>query len=503
MWSRIMGRNSDGGQEPEAGSSMSDERDHLSPEDWQNILRRTGALRGWIPREDNGDINITDAPEQLFDLKTMRPNWTTSKGSKKDHVQFQNSTEKNFLEAAFDKTAIETAIQATTPVGGAGLSGGFARSRANNLSSKRSEDVESNYLYHEFPFATVNLPSASLMPSKAFLDYMSQSHDQYVYSHEDQEAFSTILRRFHYLFGTVFARQVLLGGRRYAIQKVYRRNQLTAESLDERNAINASLTVPLTLASIKAGVERSWGLTNSSDNDSKVSIIVDSLAIQGGDETRTLDLETWQDTLEPSKYWKVIKLNNTTVLFPFLLRVLEKQKPKYEHIDFVRALADYAEELRETQKRELAALSEPLRLWVTSSYTQNSRPLFKKRPQWTMMLNTDKPEMVEMVKITIFGYFENGNNRSVEFDGFPDAFPVSVDLPTQKKSAKQYNTDIKVVLSRKYEWRESEPSTVTINFLGSESLIFGVSMTPDSNPITAEFNVHTNQGVSSLGHLLE
>ncbi|UKZ75166.1 hypothetical protein TrVFT333_002842 [Trichoderma virens FT-333] len=492
------GQNTYEQQKPDTGGAYSDEQDRVSPQDWHEILQRTGALKGWVPRDDNGNIIVALAPEQLFKLKTEMPEWTTSSGSKRDSIPFQNATEKNFLRAAFDTSAIETTVQASTPAGG-----GFARNTRDNVPSEHFEDVKLSYLFHEFPLATVNLPSSSLLPSQSFLDFIKNSLDQYSglippTTSPDRDALSSILREFQYLFGAVFAKQVLLGGRRHAIQKIQRHSQAKVQSLEEKNAINASLNVPLTVGSLKAGGERSWR-SASGDDSGSVSIDVNSLVIDGGNETLIDDVEAWQTTLQSSKDWKVIKQNDVTALLPFLIEVLEKTEPKYEYIDFVRGLDNYAQELRQAQERDLTAVFEPLALWISSSYTPKSRNffanLFGKKPKWTVMLNTDKPKMIDRVQVKILGYYKNGNDRFAEFGGFPDAFPVSIDLPTptSKETTAKYEVEFNVVLKPNYEWRKSERESpaVILKLLDADILDFGVSLGPKSTSITAEYNVYT------------
>ncbi|UKZ48631.1 hypothetical protein TrVGV298_002860 [Trichoderma virens] len=412
------GQNTYEQQKPDTGGAYSDEQDRVSSQDWHEILQRTGALKGWVPRDDNGNINVALAPEQLFKLKTEMPEWTTSSGSKRDSIPFQNATEKNFLRAAFDTSAIETTV---TPAGG-----GFARNTRDNVPSEHFEDVKLSYLFHE------------------------------------------------------------------------RHSQAKVQSLEEKNAINASLNVPLTVGSLKAGGERSWR-SASGDDSGSVSIDVNSLVIDGGNETLIEDVEAWQTTLQSSKDWKVIKQNDVTALLPFLIEVLEKTEPKYEYIDFVRGLDNYAQELRQAQERDLTAVFEPLALWISSSYTPKSRNffanLFGKKPKWTVMLNTDKPKMIDRVQVKILGYYKNGNDRFAEFGGFPDAFPVSIDLPTptSKETTAKYEVEFKVVLKPNYEWRKSERESpaVILKLLDADILDFGVSLGPKSTSITAEYNVYT------------
>lgn len=90
-----------------------------------------------------------------------------------------------------------------------------------------------------------------------------------------------------FLAGTVFTKRVALGGRRYAIQKVYRHSQAVNQSSEEKSAIKASLDAPLTVGSLKAGGERSWGSTSGDGDYGNVTIDVNSLVIDGGDETLT------------------------------------------------------------------------------------------------------------------------------------------------------------------------------------------------------------------------
>lgn len=90
-----------------------------------------------------------------------------------------------------------------------------------------------------------------------------------------------------FLVGTVFTKRVALGGRRYAIQKVYRHSQAVNQSSEEKSAIRASLDVPLTVGSLKAGGERSWGSTSGDGDYGNVTIDVNSLVVDGGDETLT------------------------------------------------------------------------------------------------------------------------------------------------------------------------------------------------------------------------
>lgn len=87
--------------------------------------------------------------------------------------------------------------------------------------------------------------------------------------------------------GTVFAGQVSLGGRRNAIQRIYRRSQNIVGSAEERTAIDATLAVPLTVGSIKSGGAHSWGSTSSNENSGNVVIDVKSLVVNGGDEALT------------------------------------------------------------------------------------------------------------------------------------------------------------------------------------------------------------------------
>ncbi|KAL7909006.1 hypothetical protein GGI35DRAFT_493830 [Trichoderma velutinum] len=497
-----------GQQMTDTGNSYSDERDHLSSGDWQEILQRTGALNGWVPQKKNGDIDITPATEQLFTLKPeVMPEWNTSTGSGREAVQFQDSTEESFLKAAFDTSAIKTTLQATTPVGGRGVRGS-TQSTGDKVSPEHSSDVKSFYLFHEFPLATVDLASSSLVPTQNFVDFMKDSINEYAglippTTSADREAFSSILDSFHDRFGTVFTKRVLLGGRRYAIQKVYRRSHATDQSSEENSAIKASLDVPLTVGSLKAGGERSWGSTGGDGDYGNVTIDVNSLVIDGGDEALTEDVEAWQNTLRASKNWKIIKQNNVEALFPFLLGVLEKMEPKYEYIDFVKGLDAHAQDLRKAHERKLAAVSEPLTLRISSSYAPIRSILSSlsgKKPKWTMTLNTDKPKMIDRVKVKIPGYFENGKDRVDDVVGFPKAFPVSIDLPTQwslsqKKPTKKYEAEFTVILKPNYEWQESDggASTVTLRDISANTLVFGTSLSPESATFTAEYSVRSTK----------
>lgn len=498
-----------GQQKPLTGSSYSDERDHLSSDDWQGILQRTGALNGWVPQKKNGDIDITSAAEQLFTLKPeAMPKWNTATGSPREAVQFQDSTEESFVKAAFDTSAIKTTIQATTPVGKTGVRGSFARSTGDKVSHEHSGDVKSFYLFHEFPLAVVDLEGSSLVPTQNFVEFIKDSINEYAglippTTSADREAFSSVLNSFHDRFGTVFTKRVALGGRRYAIQKVYRHSQAVNQSSEEKSAIKASLDAPLTIGSLKAAGERSWGSTSGDGDYGNVTIDVNSLVIDGGDETLTEDVEAWQNTLLASKNWKVIKQNNVEALFPFLLGVLDRMEPKYEYIDFVRGLAIHDQDLRKAHERRLTAVSEPLTLRIASSYAPTKSILSSltgKKPKWTMTLNTDKPKMIDRVKVKIPRYFENGKDRVDDVVGFPKAFPVSIELPTQwsltpKKTTKKYEAECTVILKPNYEWQESDggASTVTLKDLSANTLVFGTSMSPESATFTAEYSVRSTK----------
>ncbi|PKK48411.1 hypothetical protein CI102_8133 [Trichoderma harzianum] len=498
-----------GQQKPLTGSSYSDERDHLSSDDWQGILQRTGALNGWVPQKKNGDIDITRAAEQLFTLKPEAvPKWNTATGSPREAVQFQDSTEESFIRAAFDTSAIKTTIQATTPAGKTGVRGSFARSTGDKVSHEHSGDVKSFYLFHEFPLAVVDLEGSSLVPTQNFVDFFKDSINEYAglippTTSADREAFSSVLSSFHDRFGTVFTKRVALGGRRYAIQKVFRHSQAVNQSSEEKNAIKASLDVPLTVGSLKAAGERSWGSTSGDGDYGNVTIDVNSLVIDGGDETLTEDVEAWQNTLLAPKYWRVIKQNNVEALFPFLLGVLDRMEPKYEYIDFVRGLAIHDQELQKAHERRLTAVSEPLTLRISSSYAPTKSILSSltgKKPKWTMTLYTDKPKMIDRVKVKIPGYFENGKDRVDDVVGFPKAFPVSIDLPTQwsltpKKTTKKYEAEFTVILKPSYEWQESDggASTVTLKDLSANTLVFGASVSPESATFTAEYSVRSTK----------
>ncbi|KAF3073597.1 hypothetical protein CFAM422_004170 [Trichoderma lentiforme] len=498
-----------GQQKPLTGSSYSDERDHLSSNDWQGILQRTSALNGWVPQKKNGDIDITRAIEPLFTLKPeAMPKWNTATGSPREAVQFQDSTEESFIKAAFDTNAIKTTIQATTPAGKTGVRGSFARSTGDKVSHEHSGDVKSFYLFHEFPLAVVDLEGSSLVPTQNFVDFIKDSINEYAglippTTSADREAFSSVLSSFHDRFGTVFTKRVALGGRRYAIQKVYRHSQAVNQSSEEKSAIKASLDAPLTIGSLKAAGERSWGSTSGDGDYGNVTIDVNSLVIDGGDETFTEDVEAWQNTLLAPKNWRVIKQNNVEALFPFLLGVLDRMEPKYEYIDFVRGLAIYDQELRKAHERRLTAVSEPLTLRISSSYAPTKSILSSltgKKPKWTMTLNTDKPKMIDRVKVKIPGYFENGKDRVDDVVGFPKAFPVSIDLPTQwsltpKKTTKKYEAEFTVILKPSYEWQESDggASTVTLKDLSANTLVFGASMSPESATFTAEYSVRSTK----------
>ncbi|KAJ4863111.1 hypothetical protein T069G_04065 [Trichoderma breve] len=498
-----------GQQKPLTGSSYSDERDHLSSDDWQGILQRTGALNGWVPQKKNGDIDITRAAEQLFTLKPeAMPKWNTATGSPREAVQFQDSTEESFVKAAFDTSAIKATIQATTPTGKTGVRGSFARSTGDKVSHEHSGDVKSFYLFHEFPLAVVDLEGSSLVPTQNFVDFIKDSINEYAglippTTSADREAFSSVLNSFHDRFGTVFTKRVALGGRRYAIQKVYRHSQAVNQSSEEKSAIKASLDAPLTIGSLKAAGERSWGSTSGDGDYGNVTIDVNSLVIDGGDETLTEDVETWQNTLLAPKNWKVIKQNNVEALFPFLLGVLDRMEPKYEYIDFVRGLAIHDQDLRKAHERRLTAVSEPLTLRISSSYAPTKSILSSltgKKPKWTMTLNTDKPKMIDRVKVKIPGYFENGKDRVDDVVGFPKAFPVSIDLPTQwsltpKKTTKKYEAEFTVILKPSYEWQESDggASTVTLKDISANTLVFGALLSPESATFTAEYSVRSTK----------
>ncbi|KAL6829177.1 hypothetical protein J3E69DRAFT_330548 [Trichoderma sp. SZMC 28015] len=498
-----------GQQKPVTGSSYSDERDHLSSADWQGILQRTGALNGWVPQKKNGDIDITRATEPLFTLKPeAMPKWNTATGSPREAVQFQDSTEESFVKAAFDTSAIKTTIQATTPAGKTGVRGSFARSTGDKVSHEHSGDVKSFYLFHEFPLAVVDLEGSSLVPTQNFVDFIKDSINEYAglippTTSADREAFSSVLNSFHDRFGTVFTKRVALGGRRYAIQKVFRHGQAVNQSSEEKNAIKASLDAPLTIGSLKASGERSWGSTSGDGDYGNVTIDVNSFVIDGGDETLTEDVEAWQNTLLAPKNWRVIKQNNVEALFPFLLGVLDRMEPKYEYIDFVRGLAIHDQDLRKAHERRLTAVSEPLTLRISSSYAPTKSILSSltgKKPKWTMTLDTDKPKMIDRVKVKIPGYFENGKERVDDVVGFPKAFPVSIDLPTQwsltpKKTTKKYEAEFTVILKPSYEWQESDggASTVTLKDLSANTLVFGASMSPESATFTAEYSVRSTK----------
>ncbi|KAH0530788.1 hypothetical protein TsFJ059_005373 [Trichoderma semiorbis] len=498
-----------GQQKPLTGSSYSDERDHLSSDDWQGILQRTGALNGWVPQKKNGDIDINRAAEQLFTLKPeAMPKWNTATGSPREAVQFQDSTEESFVKAAFDTSAIKTTIQATTPAGKTGVRGSFARSTGDKVSHEHPGDVKSFYLFHEFPLAVVDLEGCSLVPTQNFVDFIKDSINEYAglippTTSADREAFSSVLNSFHDRFGTVFTKRVALGGRRYAIQKVYRHSQAANQSYEEKSAIKASLDAPLTIGSLKAAGERSWGSTSGDGDYGNVTVDVNSLVIDGGDETLAEDVEAWQNTLLAPKNWRVIKQNNVEALFPFLLGVLDRMEPKYEYIDFVRGLAIHDQELRKAHERRLTAVSEPLTLRISSSYAPTKSILSSltgKKPKWTMTLNTDKPKMIDRVKVKIPGYFENGKDRVDDVVGFPKAFPVSIDLPTQwsltpKKTTKKYEAEFTVILKPSYEWQESDggASTVTLKDLSANTLVFGASMSPESATFTAEYSVRSTK----------
>lgn len=498
-----------GQQKPLTGSSYSDERDHLSSDNWQGILQRTGALNGWVPQKKNGDIDITRATEPLFTLKPeAMPKWNTATGSPREAVQFQDSTEESFVKAAFDTSAIKTTIQATAPVGKTGVRASFARSTGDKVSHEHSGDVKSFYLFHEFPLAVVDLEGSSLVPTQNFVDFIKDSINEYAglippTTSADREAFSSVLNSFHDRFGTVFTKRVALGGRRYAIQKVYRHSQAVNQSSEEKNAIKASLDVPLTVGSLKAAGERSWGSTSGDGDYGNVTIDVNSLVIDGGDETHTEDVAAWQNSLQASKNWRVIKQNNVEALFPFLLGVLDRMEPKYEYIDFVRGLAIHDQELRKAHERRLTAVSEPLTLRISSSYAPTKSILSSltgKKPKWTMTLNTDKPKMIDRVKVKIPGYFENGKDRVDDVVGFPKAFPVSIDLPTQwsltpKKTTKKYEAEFTVILKPSYEWQESDggASTVTLKDLSANTLVFGAFLSPESATFTAEYSVRSTK----------
>ncbi|OPB44068.1 hypothetical protein A0O28_0023860 [Trichoderma guizhouense] len=498
-----------GQQKPLTGSSYSDERDHLSSGDWQGILQRTGALNGWVPQKKNGDIDITRAIEPLFTLKPeAMPKWNTATGSPREAVQFQDSTEESFVKAAFDTSAIKTTIQATAPAGKTGVRGSFARSTGDKVSHEHSGDVKSFYLFHEFPLAVVDLEGSSLVPTQNFVDFIKDSINEYAglippTTSADREAFSSVLNSFHDRFGTVFTKRVALGGRRYAIQKVYRHSQAVNQSSEEKSAIKASLDAPLTIGSLKAAGERSWGSTSGDGDYGNVTIDVNSLVIDGGDETLAEDVAAWQNSLQASKNWRVIKQNNVEALFPFLLGVLDRMEPKYEYIDFVRGLAIHDQDLRKAHERRLTAVSEPLTLRISSSYAPTKSILSSltgKKPKWTMTLNTDKPKMIDRVKVKIPGYFENGKERVDDVVGFPKAFPVSIDLPTQwsltpKKTTKKYEAEFTVILKPSYEWQESDggASTVTLKDLSANTLVFGTSMSPESATFTAEYSVRSTK----------
>ncbi|KAK4068704.1 uncharacterized protein Triagg1_7064 [Trichoderma aggressivum f. europaeum] len=498
-----------GQQKPDTGSSYPDERDHLSSNDWQEILQRTGALNGWVPQKRNGDIDITRATEQLFTLKpeTM-PKWNTSNASGREAVQFQDSTEESFIKAAFDTSAIKTTLQATTPVGKTGVRGSFTRSTGDKASIEHSGDVKSFYLFHELPLAVVDLASSSLVPTQNFVDFIKDSINEYAGlipppTSADREAFSSVLNSFHDRFGTVFTKRVALGGRRYAIQKVYRHSQAVNQSSEEKSAIKASLDVPLTIGSLKAGGERGWGSTSGDGDYGNVMIDVNSLVIDGGDETLTEDVQAWQNTLLASKNWKVIKQNNVEALFPFLLGVLERMEPRYEYVDFVRGLAVYDQDLRKAHERKLAAAPEPLTLRISSSYAPTKSILSSlsgKKPKWTVTLNTDKPKIIDRVKVKIPGYFENGKDRIDDVVGFPKALPVSIDLPTQwsltpKKTSKKYEAEFTVILKPNHEWQESDggASTVTLKDVGGNTLVFGALLSPEPATFTAEHSVRSTK----------
>lgn len=178
-------------------------------------------------------------------------------------------------------------------------------------------------------------------------------------------------------------------------------------------------------------------------------------------------------------------------------------EPKYEYIDFVRGLAIHDQDLRKAHERRLTAVSEPLTLRIASSYAPTKSILSSltgKKPKWTMTLNTDKPKMIDRVKVKIPGYFENGKDRVDDVVGFPKAFPVSIDLPTQwsltpKKTTKKYEAEFTVILKPNYEWQESDggASTVTLKDLSANTLVFGTSMSPESATFTAEYSVRSTK----------
>lgn len=194
-----------------------------------------------------------------------------------------------------------------------------------------------------------------------------------------------------------------------------------------------------------------------------------------------------------------------TALLPFLMEVLDNMQPRYNHIEFVRAMFTYEQELREALERERAAVTEPLNLWISSSYTApKPRNLFSKlfkakvEPIWRVRINTDKPDIFDLVKILTAGYHKGiHKDYNGGTDKFPDGFPVSLTLPLQRsliptQTTEDYPIEFIAALQTRYEWRSfgENPPRTTLNQLEKGILRFNVILGPLSRPVTIRCEIH-------------
>ncbi|UPK92921.1 hypothetical protein LCI18_003856 [Fusarium solani-melongenae] len=311
----------------------------FADKDWEKIMMLNKLLYAFDVR--GKQLQITSARLPAFELVYTKQGSTTA--HLQPFVEIQDtphiditevSTEfqSSLADNAFSSKAVEAMVSGGTPLVSVSVSAGMkSESSRGTASSEGGQRKE----YH----ATYNFPRVRLFLDENTLT-VSEYCDKALAALKDDPTLAKLVD-FQRRFGTIFAQEVLLGGRLESTKAADSFATSSSSTAKEsfKASVGAAVSYGPAAASVKGSTESQTGQDKSSNNQRGNSAI--SFTARGGDTLLCADPAAWAATVAVWRNWRVIQQDEPVSLQALLGR--------FEKYNFVPEL--FAKILRDAPKQ--------------------------------------------------------------------------------------------------------------------------------------------------------
>ncbi|KAJ4193091.1 hypothetical protein NW767_010375 [Fusarium falciforme] len=286
--------------------------------DWDKIMMLNKLLYAFDVR--GKQLQITSARLPAFELVYSK------KGSSTAHLQpfveiqdtphidiTEVSTEfqSSLADNAFSSKAVETMVSGGTPLVSVSVSAGMKSESSRGTASTEGGQKKEYRATYNFPRVRLFLDENTLQ--------VSEYCDKALAALQEEPTLAKLVD-FQRRFGTIFAQEVLLGGRlesTKAADSFASASSSTAKE-DFKASVGAAVSYGLGAASVKGSTETQTGHDQTSNNQRGNSAI--SFTARGGDTLLCADPAAWAATVAVWRNWRVIQQDEPVSLQALLGR---------------------------------------------------------------------------------------------------------------------------------------------------------------------------------------